>query len=144
MADRDDTNQPWYVDGLRFECQPDCGECCTTHGDFAYVYLDDAELRAMAKLLELDEATFREGYTELDESWTVLRMDRPACPFLDGTRCRVYDARPRQCRTFPFWGEHLTSHAAWSRLRTFCPGIDQGPKHDLLQIRATAAEADRE
>ena len=64
----------------------------------------------------------------------------PDCPFLRGGRCLVYTVRPVQCRTFPFWRENLRSLEHWERLREFCPGIDEGERHDLETIeRAVAA-----
>lgn len=126
----------WYAAGLRFECQPDCGNCCINHGSYAYVYLDRDDLLRLARHLRLSRREFERRYTTLDSGHRVLRMDRPACPFLDGSRCSVYAARPTQCRTFPFWPSNLTSRAAWSRLRSFCPGIDRGERHPLRVISA--------
>jgi len=94
---------PWYAEGLRFECLPDCAACCTNHDDYAYVYLEPGEPERIALHLGLDPGTFAERYTQLDEGWVVLKMDRPDCPFLSGTRCSIYAVRPVQCRTFPFW-----------------------------------------
>ncbi len=128
--------QPWYAEGLRFECQPDCGACCTDHGDYAYVYLEEDDVTRLAEHLGLGLADFAERYTDDDEGFVMLKMDGPDCPFLEGLRCGVYEARPRQCKTFPFWDEGLASPKAWKRLREFCPGIDQGPVHSLPVIQA--------
>jgi hypothetical protein len=124
----------WYADGLRFECQPDCGNCCVNHGEYAYVYLEDADARRLARHLGLTLREFKKRYTETDEEYLLLRTDDPACPFLEKRRCTVYPARPTQCRTFPFWKSHLSSRRAWTRLRAFCPGIDRGEVHPLSVI----------
>ena len=42
---------PWYADGLRFECSQ-CGDCCT--GEPGYVWVDEAEITAMAVEMEMD------------------------------------------------------------------------------------------
>lgn len=132
---------PWYAEGLRFTCVEDCGGCCTDHGDYSFVYLDRPTERRIARHLELDLATFRKRYTEIDEGHRVVRMDTPDCPFLAGKRCTVYPVRPAQCRTFPFWDENLSSPRAWKKLGEFCPGIDQGEHHSLRVIRETLEES---
>lgn len=136
MAD----STPWYEDGLNFTCAPDCGGCCTDHGEYTFVYLAAKDERAIARFLELDRETFRQRYTTLDEGHRVLRMDSPDCPFLDKKRCSIYPVRPRQCRTFPFWEENLSSPRTWKKLAKFCPGIDSGEHHSLRVIRKVLDE----
>ena len=63
-------------------------------------------------------------------------MTGPACPFLDGARCTVYEARPAQCGSFPFWPENVKSRKAWDDLAAFCPGVGQGDFVPLHTIRA--------
>ncbi len=116
----------WYAPGLAFACLPGCGACCTRHGDYDYVYLDPDDVTALATHLGLTRDEFRSRHVATEDGYELLRMDGPDCPFLSGSRCTVYAARPTQCRTFPCWTENLRTRAAWERLRSFCPGIGAG------------------
>lgn len=128
-------DKEWYSDGLRFHCLKDCGVCCVTHEDYAYVYLQDHEIRSIAEFLGIGVDQFLEDYTFEEDGWQVLHMDTPHCPFLDGTCCSIHPARPVQCRTFPFWEEFLESRESWEKLKSFCPGIDRGRKYSTAYIR---------
>ena len=134
---------PWYADGLHFECQEECGRCCSNHGDYSFVYLDEPDIRALSEFFGLKRKQFLTRYTKKDDGFVVLRMDAPACPFLEGYRCSVYEARPVQCRTFPFWEEHLESPEVWDRTEEFCPGINRGRRHPLKKIRHSLKERGR-
>ena len=127
---------PWYEDGLRFECSR-CGNCC--HGAPGVVWVDAGEVEALARRLDLDEAEFRRRYTyRLSEGGRSLtEAEDYACVFYDDQHgCTVYEDRPRQCRTWPFWSNNLASPATWEIEARDCPGMNQGPRHDLIRIRA--------
>ena len=53
-----------------------------------------------------------------DESstWIRLRDQGGSCVFLgdDGKLCGIYEARPVQCRTYPFWPNILQSMESWN------------------------------
>jgi Fe-S-cluster containining protein len=42
---------------------------------------------------------------------------------LAGQRCTVYEARPAQCRRFPFWDRTLESPERWREAAEECDGI---------------------
>ncbi|HYQ82151.1 MAG TPA: YkgJ family cysteine cluster protein [Anaeromyxobacteraceae bacterium] len=128
--------RPWYGAGLRFECQPECGACCTSRDGRDYVYLEPEDVWRLALFLGLATAELRRRHTVRDRGWTALRMAGGACPFLDGWRCRVHPARPSQCRTFPFWPEWLRSREAWRALGDLCPGAGRGRLWSPADIRA--------
>ncbi|MBZ5639289.1 MAG: YkgJ family cysteine cluster protein [Acidobacteriia bacterium] len=136
---RSTARNPWYAEGLRFACLPDCGKCCTRHGEYDFVYLDPDDVVRLAAHLHLDGESFLEKHAAEDDGYVILRMDGPSCPFLRGTACSVYEARPTQCRTFPFWRENVRSRTAWERLRDFCPGIGEGDLHGVATIRSVTA-----
>ena len=136
--------KPWYEKGLRFECTG-CGNCCRNHGEYAYVYLSDREVAAIAAHLNLERRIFRERYTVIDDGWTVLRMDQPACPFLTAeNRCGIYPVRPKQCATWPFWKENLVEVEWNGPVKACCPGIDKGPLYSAEGVERQARETDAE
>jgi len=69
-------------------------------------------------------------------------IERPGgdCIFWSsGEGCTVYDARPTQCRTWPFWSDNIATRRAWEGVRKVCPGSGQGQLFSVEEIRATAA-----
>lgn len=140
------SEREWYAEGLRFECTQ-CGACCT--GGAGYVLVSDEEADAIAARLKLDRGAFLRKYTHLTPAGRSLKeyetefgMD---CVFLDRETfpgravCSLYDVRPLQCRTFPWWPENLRSRAAWERAARGCEGIGRG---DFVPIEAIRVERD--
>lgn len=131
---------PWYADGLRFACTR-CGHCCVGRGT---VRVSDAEIAALARRVELADAEFRAAYTRpLRGGELSLRETRDgACVFYarEGERpgCRVYQDRPRQCRSWPFWRAVVHSPERWQEEARDCPGMDRGPLHDAGEIARTS------
>jgi hypothetical protein len=135
--------EPWYAEGLAFQCTA-CGKCCRNHGEgFAYVFSTRAERQALAGRLGVSLAEFERQWCERIDGQLSFKSRGDACTFLDGRgRCTVYDLRPRQCRTFPFWPELLVDRDTWERdVASFCPGAGQGKVHDLAAIRTTMKRA---
>jgi Fe-S-cluster containining protein len=133
----------WYADGLRFECTA-CGHCCRW-GE-GYVWVSEREIHAMADSLGLDVLRFARDYVRRVGTHYSLK-ERPdyRCVLLDDRdRCRVYPVRPTQCRTYPFWREHLKSAKAWQALAEECPGLGQGRLYSADEVDALARETDQE
>jgi len=88
----------------------------------------------------LDREAFGRQYLRRVDGRISL-VDKPNldCVFWDGG-CTVYDIRPRQCRTFPFWRENVASPKAWRKTETRCPGVGEGPLYDLGRIQKLAAD----
>lgn len=116
---------PWYSDGLRFHCTR-CGNCCT--GQPGYVWVDDAELGEIASFLEEPPSEVRGLYTRSVMGRRSLREKaNNDCVFYDRQRgCTIYAARPRQCRSWPFWTSNVRTPQAWQATCEVCPGAAQG------------------
>lgn len=118
-------SEPWYQDGLRFRCTR-CGNCCT--GAPGFVWVEDEEVAAIAELRGETVAQVFARYTRRAQGKRSLR-ERPNgdCIFFDKAQgCTIYPARPRQCRTWPFWESNVATPEAWQRTCTVCPGSGQG------------------
>ncbi len=126
--------RPWYHAGLRFTCTQ-CGNCCT--GAPGYVWVNDEEIAALAARVGTSIAEFEKLYVRRVGSRKSLReYPNGDCVFFDGqTRlCMVYDQRPRQCRTWPFWDSNLRSPKTWAKTCEVCPGSGQGRLYSLEEI----------
>lgn len=131
------SEKPWYDKGLRFECSQ-CGDCCT--GGPGYVWVTNDEIAALAAAIgEEDIERFEELYVrKIGIRKSLKELPNWDCVFFDGeTRgCTVYEARPRQCRTWPFWDSNLRSPEMWQQTCEVCPGSGKGKLHQLEHIEA--------
>lgn len=134
----------WYGDGLRFECTS-CGNCCT--GPPGYVWFTPAEGRRIASAMDLTEDEFLGQYTrkagsgrslaevETEHGFDCIFLDRDSIP--GKAICSIYEFRPAQCRSWPFWPENIRSKRAWltTKRTTPCPGMDSGQLISIEEIR---------
>ena len=125
---------PWYREGLRFRCTG-CGACCRGQGR---VEVSDLEIERLAAHQDVTDDQFRTMYTRTGRKGTIELRDKRNhdCIFYDPERgCTVYEARPTQCRTYPFWRPILTDEETWQEESTHCEGINQGPVVTVDEIR---------
>ena len=126
--------EPWYRDGLPFTCTR-CGACCT--GTPGYVWVTPQEVAAIA---EFQGKTAKEvGEKCLRMVGTALSLvERPNgdCAFYDGDAkgCTIYPARPRQCRSWPFWQSNLKTPGTWEETCKICPGAGQGQVRSSQEV----------
>jgi uncharacterized protein len=133
----EDCEQPWFADGLRFKCTG-CGDCCT--GGPGYVWVTQEEIDALAKRLELTSPEFERRFVrKVGVRRSLKELKNYDCVFLDANRrCTVYEDRPRQCRTWPFWDSNLKSPEAWQHACEVCPGSGKGKLYSLGEIQEQA------
>jgi len=86
---------------------------------------------------ELDISVFEEKYVRrIGIRKSLKEFPNGDCVFFDGElrTCKVYNARPRQCRTWPFWDSNLKTPEDWQRTCQVCPGSGRGRLHHLEAI----------
>lgn len=129
--------RPWYQDGLRFACTR-CGACCT--GAPGFVWVSVAEIEALAAELRLSTDEFgRRFLRRVGDRISLVERPNGDCVFWDANRgCTVYESRPVQCRTWPFWTENLESRETWEETGSRCPGIDRGDWFSVESIEEAA------
>ena len=127
----------FYKDGLRFACQPNCGACCSQQGE---VFVSGPEIHRLATFLRLSQPEFRKRYLrKVHGKHALTDQVSGACIFLSpDLKCTVYEARPDQCRTYPFWPQILRDKLSWEWESLKCPGIGKGEIVPLIQIKKLA------
>lgn len=93
----------------------------------------------MAQHLNLSIDAFSEQYLRSIGDRISLKEDPNNfdCVFLqDGKRCSIYDVRPTQCKTFPWWPANLKNKKEWKEAARLCEGINhpEAPVIPLEQI----------
>ncbi len=98
--------------------------------------MSERELAMLAARLGMETEDFRATYCRKVGARNSLR-ERPDgdCVMLGPEGCLAYEARPIQCRTFPFWPENLRRPADWEYTARDCPGLNRGRKYSLEEIR---------
>jgi Fe-S-cluster containining protein len=126
--------QPWYQDGLKFECSQ-CGDCCT--GGPGFVWVNEEEITALAAETKMERSEFEAVYVRKVGLRKSLReYSNGDCVFLNPNSrgCDVYLARPRQCRTWPFWDSNIRTPDDWEETCRICPGSGTGKLYSIEEI----------
>jgi hypothetical protein len=139
---------PWFGDGLQFTCSQ-CGNCCS--GSPGFVWVSTEEISRLAKFLNVSEKTVIRKYCrKVGRQYSLKERKHPQhggydCVFvkeIEGNGghpkriCGIYEVRPLQCRTWPFWEGNLASRSAWDRAAKGCRGMNHGEKFDRIRIES--------
>ncbi len=137
MINRNST--PWYAAGLHFECV-ECGGCCSGPSE-GYIWVTRPEIELIADFLKISIGQLRQQYLKrVGLRTTIIEQSATKdCIFLrkiDGRKqCVIYQVRPSQCRTWPFWSSNLASPGAWNKTAQKCPGINRGKLYSFEKIQ---------
>lgn len=110
---------PFWKGGIRFECQG-TGRCCVSRG----------------RHLRVSTLAFTKKYCSKTDGFFHLKQVQGPCEFLKGTSCGAYEARPAQCRTWPFWPENMNARVWTQEVKAFCPGVGKGRLYTAEEIQA--------
>ena len=131
--------------GIDFSCQK-CGACCRgfKEGE-VYLYKDD--IARLAKLLNLtskaglrkfaikylkvvsDSFFWKEPGAVRGKMYRYKTLgfkftgDDEHCEFLKDNECTIHEARPFQCRCFPFWQMLVSNRKNFVNYSKKCPGL---------------------
>ena len=118
----------WYRKGLSFECTQ-CGACCS--GEPGYVWVAADEHRRIAKFLGFKDGRLPPKYIRrVGFRYSLTEKPNGDCIFLNRNGqtvgCDIYEVRPLQCRSWPFWKINLKSPDHWAAAAALCPSMNQG------------------
>jgi Fe-S-cluster containining protein len=131
----------WKTEGVKFECQGS-GNCCLSRGEYGFVFLTRDDRKRMSESLKMSLRDFTRKYCDKTQGFYHLKEspERPECLFLEGKRCGIYQARPTQCRTWPFWPEVMNAKTWNKEVKGFCPGVGKGRVWSPEEIKKLLAE----
>lgn len=105
-------------------CSSCQAKCCT--GESGYIHVNAAEMESISKFLDLSIEDFTQNYL-FKNGYKYSIKERKfgesyECAFYDraSNGCVIYEVRPTQCRTFPFWDYFKTRV---DELKLECPGV---------------------
>ena len=124
--------EAWYKDGLRFRCIGGCTKCCHERG---FVTVTEDEVRRIRAYLKDDSPEFEKHFGRVAGYYLIQVNEFNGCPFRTESGCSIYDVRPAQCSSFPWWTEYLQSEGDWTRFLSRCPGGGIGELHSEEEIK---------
>ena len=133
------TSAPFYAEGLKFSCKR-CSSCCRY--DSGYVFISENDLKRLLSALRMDRDSFLKTYCRWVQNWngdevvSLKEKSNKDCILWDDG-CKVYEARPLQCVSFPFWETIVSSKEAWEIAAASCPGMNVGVLHSKEEIESS-------
>ena len=125
-----------YKDGLRFSCTR-CRYCCGVEP--GYVFLTEEDVLRLSGHFTISVEAFIETYCRKVPVGgisyiSLLEKENNDCIFLESFGCGVYESRPLQCRTYPFWATIVETGESWAAEAASCPGIGKGRLYSREEI----------
>ena len=125
-----------YKDGLKFSCTG-CRYCCGVEP--GYVFLTEQDAHRLSRHLGIGMDKFIDTYCRKVPVGgisyiSLLEKENNDCIFLASFGCSVYEARPLQCRTYPFWATIVETAESWAAEGASCPGINKGRIYSSEEI----------
>jgi len=103
------------------------------------VWVKPEEAERIVQRLGMSLEDFYAGYTrQVGGRTTLTERANGDCVLLKDGRCRVYELRPSQCKTFPFWPWHLDAPGDWEEVARECPGVNKGRLYTCEEIQTLA------
>ena len=137
MCSRRGRLNSFFADGMRFQCIEGCVRCCKIPGK---VFVGEDEIPRMAEFFGMTEEEVKSKH--LKHFWgDIFELNYPEdkpCVFLGETGCLIYEARPTQCRTFPFWPDSISSPESWAHVVSLCPGVGNGKLYSPEEMERIA------
>ncbi|MBN2768978.1 MAG: YkgJ family cysteine cluster protein [Campylobacterales bacterium] len=107
------------------KCESCGGYCC--RGESGYIWVKYEEIEKISKKLSMSVEDFAIIYLKkVGHRYSLIEKkvedDDYACIFFDlsTNRCSIYEERPNQCRTFPFWQQFKNDK---DEVKNQCPGV---------------------
>ncbi len=127
---------------FRFECQR-CRFCCS--GGPGYVFLSESDLKRLEEGLKIERDKLIRLYArfvDYGDHYLLSLKERKNydCVFLSEEGCRVYEFRPVQCSTYPFWKRIAENMKDYIREGESCPGIGRGRAYSKEEREAIMAK----
>jgi Fe-S-cluster containining protein len=114
----------FYKDGIRFECRVKAG--AAYHEGLRVCISRLTTGGALPLTSAYRRRSLPRWYAEKEDGLYHLKYTDKDCPFLKSDRCEVYESRPWQCRTWPFWPENMDSDRWEREVAAYCPGVGKG------------------
>lgn len=105
-------------------CSMCAAKCCT--GESGYIYVNQNEIENISRYLGLEVEVFMQKYLfKTGYKYSIKERkvgESYECAFYDRERngCSIYEVRPSQCITFPFWDYFKTRT---EELKQECIGV---------------------
>ena len=136
----------FYENGLHFECTQ-CSKCC--RHEPGYVFLSYNDLDRLLDFFSISKDIFVEKYCRIvdmggHKRLSLIEKTNYDCIFWSNGVCEIYNARPLQCRSYPFWKPFLADRESWNAEAESCPGMNHGSIRDKAEIKEWLRQRDLE
>jgi uncharacterized protein len=127
MENLNNNNLYKLLNKAEFKCQR-CSSCCRKSPGVVFLTKEDAE--KIINYLKISMNDFinkycREIFRNDKSILGLLEKPNFDCIFWENGGCAVYQARPIQCVTYPYWPVILESENRWNNEMNNCLGINK-------------------